>query len=424
MKYDHSKIEKKWQKIWAKNNYQAHQAKNFSKKKKFYILDMFPYPSGDGLHVGHAEGYTATDIYSRYLRLNNFNVLHPMGWDAFGLPAENYAIQRKLHPAAATQKNIDRFKKQAQALGFSYDWQREISTCDPEYYKWTQWIFLKLFERGLAYQSVKPINWCPSCKTGLANEDLEDGKCERCKSLIERKPMRQWVLKITDYADRLLEDLKLLDWPENVKQIQKNWVGKSLGYEFEFAVAGQAKKIKTFTTRLDTIFGVSFLVLAPEHPLAEEIASQGLKAKVKDYIQEAVNKTDLQREAEKDKTGVFTGAYAINPANQKRVPIWVADYVMMGYGTGAVMGVPAHDQRDFDFAQKFGLEIIEVISTDGKKHQLDRAYIGEGVLINSGPFDRVSAEKASAKIANFIGAKKAVYYKLEDWVFDRQRYWG
>ena len=445
--YNHQKIEKKWQKVWKQNKFKNWTAGNFSKKKKFYILDMFPYPSGDGLHVGHIEGYTATDIYSRYLRMNGFNVLHPMGFDAFGLPAENYAIKNKVHPTVVTQRNISHFKAQMEMMGLSYDWQRELQTCDPEYYKWTQWIVLQMFHHGLAYQSVRPINWCPSCKTGLANEDLENGRCERCGSEIERRPMRQWFLKITDYADRLLEDLEILNWPEGVKEMQKNWIGKSHGYEFEFVVqmdaddtpiktdSNQRKSafhqqkyasIRTFTTRLDTIFGATFLVLAPEHPLAENLATPEHKNRIFQYINQSKNKTDLVREVEKEKTGVFTGSYAINPANQKRIPVWVADYVMMGYGTGAVMGVPAHDERDFAFAKKFNLEIIEVISPDGKKHLLEEAFtdVDSGFLINSGPFDRMPPIPAQEKIANFINAQKTVHYKLEDWGFDRQRYWG
>ena len=424
--YNHQKIEKKWQKAWKQSKFRNWTAENFSRKKKFYILDMFPYPSGDGLHVGHIEGYTATDIYSRYLRMNGFNVLHPMGFDAFGLPAENYAIKNKVHPAVVTQKNINHFKAQMEMMGLSYDWQRELQTCDPEYYKWTQWIVLQMFHHGLAYQSVRPINWCPSCKTGLANEDLENGKCERCGSDIERRPMRQWFLKITDYADRLLEDLGALDWPEGVKEMQKNWIGKSHGYEFEFAVPGHEEKIRTFTTRLDTIFGVTFLVLAPEHSLAEKLTTEEHRNRILQYVSQSKNKTDLAREVEKEKTGVFTGSYAVNPANQKRIPVWVADYVMMGYGTGAIMGVPAHDERDFAFAKKFNLEIIEVISPDGKEHSLDEAFTDTetGFLINSGPFDRMSPMPAQEKIANFINAQKTVHYKLEDWGFDRQRYWG
>ncbi len=424
--YDHNKIEKKWQSIWKKEKFKNWRAENFSKKKKFYILDMFPYPSGDGLHVGHIEGYTATDIYSRYLRMNGFNVLHPMGFDAFGLPAENYAIKNKVHPAQVTQKNISHFKAQMEMMGLSYDWQRDLQTCDPEYYKWTQWIVLQLFHHGLAYQSVRPVNWCPSCKTGLANEDLENGRCERCGSEIERRPMRQWFLKITDYADRLLEDLDALNWPEGVKEMQRNWIGKSRGYEFEFAVPGHEEKITTFTTRLDTIFGATFLVLAPEHHLVEKLATNEHKNRVLQYVNQSKNKTDLAREQEKEKTGVFTGSYAINPANQKIIPVWVADYVMMGYGTGAVMGVPAHDERDFAFAKKFGLEIIQVISEDGRESRLDEAYTNNdsGVLINSGPFDRMPPIPAQEKIANFINAQKTVHYKLEDWGFDRQRYWG
>lgn len=424
--YNPTKIEKKWQTEWKKNNFKIWASENLSQKKKFYILDMFPYPSGDGLHVGHIEGYTATDIYSRFLRMRGFNVLHPMGFDAFGLPAENYAIKNKVHPAEITYKNIKRFKQQLEMVGLSYDWQRDLATCDPEYYKWTQWIVLKLFEKGLAYQSTRPINWCPSCKTGLANEDLENGRCERCKSEIERKPMRQWFLKITDYAERLLKDLDLLDWPESIKEMQRNWIGRSEGYEFEFQTLGHENKIKVFTTRLDTIFGVTFLVLAPEHPLVEVLTTPEYRERVKHYVNQAKNKTEMAREIEKEKTGVFTGAYVVNPANHKKVPIWVADYVMMNYGTGAVMGVPAHDERDFAFAKKFGLEIVQVISQDGKESVLEEAYtdVSSGILINSGPFDRTEAIPAQAKIANFMGAQKTIHYKLEDWGFDRQRYWG
>ncbi|MDD4271436.1 MAG: leucine--tRNA ligase [Patescibacteria group bacterium] len=358
-KYDHKKIEQKWQKHWQKEKlYQTGEDKT---KPKFYILDMFPYPSGAGLHVGHPKGYIATDIFARAKMMQGYNVLHPMGWDAFGLPAENYAIQNKIHPRIATEKNIDTFKKQLGKLGFTYDWNREINTTDPEFYKWTQWTFIKMFERGLAYESNEPVNWCPSCKTVLSNEDLEDGKCERCGSVIERKPMRQWVLKITDYAERMLNDLeKLPDWEESIKEMQKNWIGKSEGAEVNFKIGEEIATV--FTTRPDTLFGATFFVMAPEHPLIKKITTAEQKKEVEKYIKAAAGKSDMERtELAKEKTGVFTGSYAINPVNREKIPVYIADYVMMGYGTGAIMAVPAHDERDWEFAKKYNIPIKEVI---------------------------------------------------------------
>ncbi|MDP2736587.1 MAG: leucine--tRNA ligase, partial [bacterium] len=358
-KYNHKKIEPKWQKHWDKEK--LYKTSESSDKSKFYILDMFPYPSGVGLHVGHPKGYIATDIFARAKMMQGFNVLHPMGWDAFGLPAENYAIQNKIHPRVATEDNIKTFKKQLLKLGFTYDWDREINTTDPEFYKWTQWTFIKMFERGLAYESNEPVNWCPSCKTVLSNEDLENGKCERCGTVIERKPMRQWVLKITDYAERMLKDLeKLPFWEESIKEMQKNWIGKSEGAEVDFIIDGE--KVTVFTTRPDTLFGATYFVLSPEHPLVEKITTPEQKNEVEKYVNVAKNKSDLERtELQKEKTGVFTGAYAINPVNKEKIPVYIADYVMMGYGTGAIMAVPAHDERDWEFAKKYGLKIIEVV---------------------------------------------------------------
>ena len=412
MSYQPNKIEPKWQKIWAKDNYKIWHTSDKPKKKHIYILDMFPYPSGEGLHVGHIEGYTASDILSRYYRMKGYDVLHPMGWDAFGLPAENYAIKTKKNPKEVVTKNVKYFRKQLQAMGFSYDWQREVNTTDPNYYKWTQWIFLQFYKHGLAYEDEISVNWCPSCKTVLADEEVVGGKCDRCDTLVERKKLKQWVLKITAYADKLLKDLDLLDWPERVKTMQRNWIGRSEGVDIEFKIIGHEEHIKIFTTRADTIFGATYLVLAPEHPLIKKITSESSSSEVKNYIEKASQKSDFERQAEvKEKSGVFTGAYAINPANRERVPIWVSDYVLMSYGTGAIMGVPAHDERDLQFAEQFRLPVKEVISSDG-------------ILINSGPFNGTPSKIAQEKIALYIGGKKNVRYKLRDWIFSRQRYWG
>lgn len=574
-KYDHNKIEKKWQKEWVKKK--LYKTADASEKPKFYILDMFPYPSGEGLHVGHPKGYIATDIVSRMKRMQGFNVLHPMGFDAFGLPAENYAIKTKTNPMDSVAKNVARYKKQLEIIGFDYDWSREINTTDSKYYKWTQWIFLKLLEKGLAYESFEPINWCPSCKTGLANEDVEDGKCERCGSVVEKKPMRQWVLKITDYADRLLADLDKLDWPESIKESQRNWIGRSEGAEIEFAVLGRKEKLKVFTTRPDTLFGVTYVVLAPEHEFVTEILKHRENLKNHDevvkYVAQARVMTQIERtDAKKDKTGVRLGdVMVINPANNERVPVYVADYVLEGYGTGAVMAVPAHDDRDFAFAKKYKLPIRYVVEPkflgtqgDGaahlnepfirreavciivrnpkngtylcnswknfdmhglfsggieegedivetarreileetgyknlkfirqspiaintffyqrvkkqnrhahfrfaffdleneeripvseeeaaiheivwkKREELkdfftvfegtfmlnildgDPAYIDKGILADSGKFSGMTSEEAMKKITESVGGKWVVKYKLKDWVFSRQRYWG
>lgn len=427
MSYNFSKIEKKWQKIWAKNNFECWHAGESRKKKKIYVLDMFPYPSGDGLHVGHVEGYTASDIMSRYYRMKGFNVLHPMGWDAFGLPAENYAIKIKTHPRLVVAKNIKLFKKQLQRLGFSYDWQREINTTDSEYYKWTQWIFLQLFKKGLAYEAEVPVNWCVSCKTVLANEEVDKGHCVRCESVVERKNLKQWILRITSYAERLLEDLEDLDWPEKTKLMQRNWIGRSEGAEIEFPIVNSDLKIKVFTTRADTVPGITYLVLAPEHPLIKMLEARIYNiAAVKEYIGQTKHKSELERITEtKAKTGVqLQGITAVNPFNKKELPIFISDYVLASYGTGAVMAVPAHDDRDFAFAKKFRLPIIEVVSENGRPQDLKSAYTGDGVMINSGDLDNLPNHIAKDRIIELIGGKKKVNYKLHDWIFSRQRYWG
>ena len=372
--YPFEDIEKKWQKRWEKEQtFRVFEDERFSKEKRRYVLDMFPYPSGAGLHVGHPEGYTATDIYCRYLRMNGYNVLHPMGFDAFGLPAENYAIQTGTHPAITTYANIERFRSQIKALGFSYDWSREVITCDPDYYRWTQWIFLQLFKQGLAYEAEMPINFCPSCKTGLANEEVKDGHCDRCGTKVVRKRIRQWVLKITAYAERLLNDLDKLDWPEPIKLMQRNWIGKSEGASVIFAIEGFGETLEVYTTRPDTLFGATYMVLAPEHPFVLKITSPGQRGAVEAYIEEAASKSDLERtDLAKDKTGVFTGAYAINPVNGERIPIWISDYVLISYGTGAIMAVPAPDSRDWDFAKKFSLPIVQVVAQPGESGPFDR----------------------------------------------------
>ena len=424
--YNHAETEKKWQKIWE--DQKVFEARGNSDKKQ-YILDMFPYPSGAGLHVGHPLGYIATDVLSRYYRMKGFDVLHPMGWDAFGLPAENFAIKNKIHPSVAVAENVKRFREQLGEFGFSYDWSREINTTDPEYYKWTQWIFLKLFERGLAYESDAPINWCPKDKTGLANEEVVDGKCDRCGTPVEKKNIRQWVLKITEYAEQLLQDLDGLNWPKKIIDMQRNWIGKSSGANIRFDVKGSKRRIEVFTTRPDTLFGVTYVVLAPEHKLLADIVDPLQKAGVESYIKRATNKSDLERtELAKEKTGIFTGAYAINPLTQEEVPIWIADYVLGSYGTGAVMAVPAHDERDFEFATKFGLGVKQVITPDGLPHDLKEAFVDAGTLIHSGDFDGKNSAEAGALIVKKLEALGAgettTHYKLHDWIFSRQRYWG
>lgn len=423
--YNHKVVEKKWQKHWDEHQLFKTNVEDFSKPKA-YILDMFPYPSGEGLHVGHPEGYTATDIISRYKRMQGFNVLHPMGWDAFGLPAEQFALETGNHPARFTKQNIDNFRRQIKALGLSYDWSREISTTDPEYYKWTQWIFTQLYEHDLAYVAEMPVNWCEALGTVLSNEEVIDGKSERGGHPVIRVPMRQWVLKITAYAERLLEDLELVDWPESTKEMQRNWIGKSVGAEVIFKVAQHDKEFSVFTTRSDTLFGATYCVLAPEHPFVLDIASAEQKPAIEAYIEKASRKSDLERtELAKKKTGVFTGAYAINPVNGKEVPIWIADYVLSTYGTGAIMAVPAHDQRDYEFAKMFDLDIIPVL--DGGDLSIE-AFIGDGLHINSGFIDGMDKETAIKTMNQWLkdqglGEEKTTY-KLRDWLFSRQRYWG
>lgn len=443
MAYPFSTIEPKWQKYWEENKtFKTVEDKNYPKDKRLYILDMFPYPSGDGLHVGHPEGYTATDIYSRFLRMSGYNVLHPMGFDSFGLPAENYAIKTGVHPLITTRKNMETFRKQIKSIGLSYDWDREISTSEESYYKWTQWIFLQLFKKGLAYEKEAPINWCPSCLTGLANEEVKDGKCERCGAQIQRKNLRQWILKITEYAERLLEDLDELDWPESIKIMQKNWIGKSTGAEVDFALVDKdgketGQKIKVYTTRPDTIFGATYMVLAPEHELVKIITTSSQEKAVAAYIEEAAKKSDLERtDLAKSKTGVFTGAYAINPLTEQKIPVWISDYILISYGTGAIMAVPAHDERDFEFAAQFNLPKIKVVANEEEWESGKRDFSEEpkacttedGYSVNSKQFDGLKTEEAKTKITEHLEslglAKRAVNYKLRDWIFSRQRYWG
>ena len=423
--YDHQSIEKKWQKRWLEEKTFRCDTSDFS-KPKYYVLDMFPYPSGNGLHVGHPEGYTATDIIARKKRMEGYNVLHPMGWDAFGLPAEQFALQTGHHPAEFTKKNINHFREQIQSLGFSYDWDREISTADPSYYKWTQWIFTQLYKKGLAYVDEIPVNWCPELKTVLANEEVIDGKSERGGYPVIRKPMRQWVLKITAYAERLLKDLDEVDWPTSTKEMQRNWIGKSQGANVVFKIDGHDKEFTVFTTRCDTLFGATYCVMAPEHPFVSDITTSGQKEAVEAYQKLCQTKSDLERtDLNKDKTGVFTGAYAINPVNGKKVPIWISDYVLASYGTGAIMAVPAHDTRDYEFAKKFGIEIIPVLEGGNIEEE---AFTGDGVHINSEWLNGLNKEEAIAKMTQWLEENKVgeakVTYKLRDWLFSRQRYWG
>ena len=432
-KYPFETIEPKWQKYWETNKtFKAVEDEKFPKEKRKYVLDMFPYPSAAGLHVGHPEGYTATDIYCRYLRMNGYNVLHPMGFDSFGLPAENYAIKTGTHPKTTTNANIQKFTQQIKSLGFSYDWDRCVSTCEPDYYKWTQWIFLQLYKKGLAYEAQTPINWCPSCLTGLANEEVKEGKCERCGAQVTHKTIRQWILKITDYADRLDKDLEGLDWPESVKAMQHNWIGKSTGAEVSFTIADKDgkptdKNLTVYTTRCDTLFGATYMVVSPEHKIIPDITTSEQEEVVKKYQEEAAKKSDLERtDLAKDKTGVFSGSYAINPVNKKLIPIWIADYVLISYGTGAIMAVPAHDERDWEFAKKFNLPIIEVLKSDVDVQK--QAWTQDGIHINSEFLDGLNKKDAIEKMLDFLEenkiGKKAVNYKLRDWVFSRQRYWG
>lgn len=433
--YQAAPVEKKWQERWEKTGLYKTDLDS-TDKPKYYILDMFPYPSGAGLHVGHPKGYIATDVFARLKMLQGFNVLHPMGWDAFGLPAENFALKNKVHPRISTEQNIATYKRQLKLLGFTYDWDLEINTTDPAYYKWTQWIFVKLFEAGLAYESYEPINWCPVDKTGLANEDLEDGKCERCGSVVEKKPMRQWVLAITKYADRLLNDLDKLDkWEPAIKEMQRNWIGRSEGAELDFKIAGTPQVIRVFTTRVDTIFGCTYVVLAPENRLVEELRPM-IKNwnQVFDYVEKVKNKSDLERtDLNKDKSGVLLeGVKAVNPFNGEEVAVYIADYVLNSYGTGAVMAVPAHDERDFEFAKKYDLEIRESINDAraeaNKVANAELPMVEEGGLVNSGDFSGLKSADARSKMTAWLKKSKngdgKINYKLKDWVFSRQRYWG
>lgn len=450
MKYDHKAIEAKWQEYWLKNK--TFKVEVDATKPKYYVLDMFPYPSGSGLHVGHVEGYTATDIVARYRRQKGYNVLHPMGWDSFGLPAEQFAIRTGTHPEITTRKNIDTYRRQLRSLGFSYDWDREIATSDPDYYKWTQWIFTKLYEKGLAYEAEMYVNYCPALGTVLANEEIENGRTKEGGHPIERRPLRQWVLKITAYAERLLEDLELLDWPESLKKLQINWIGRSEGARIDFGIKDRSDKITVFTTRHDTIFGATFVVLAPEHPLVDTLTSDEMRSAVADYKKAASSKSDLDRtDLSKEKTGTFIGAYAINPATGKEIPIWIADYVLINYGSGAIMAVPSHDQRDFEFAQAFDLDVIPLFEPDaeevknsvptGSSPEAFRrqilegkvCWIGEGTYINSSGSEisldgMEGTDSAKKKVAEWLEAKgigkATITYKLRDWLFSRQRYWG
>lgn len=426
-RYNHAAVEKKWQEFWEKNPINPKD----EKKEKYYCLDMFPYPSGSGLHVGHWRGYVISDAWSRYQVIKGKYVIHPMGWDAFGLPAENYAIKMGIHPSITTKKNVENIKRQLQQINAIYDWDMEVNTTDPNFYKWTQWIFVKMFEKGLAYEKEFPINWCPSCKTGLANEEVVDGKCERCGTAVTKKNLRQWMLKITEYADRLLDDLQELDWPEKVKKMQAEWIGRSYGAEVDFALEGRDDKITVFTTRPDTLYGATFLVLAPEHPMVQKICTDAQREKVEAYISMAANKSNVERMAvnDKDKTGEFTGAYAINPLNGEKCAIWISDYVLADHGTGAIMCVPAHDARDFAFAKKFDLPIVQVISKDGKEEVLEEAYTeASGIMINSGEWNGRESSELKVEAANEVEkrgfGRKTVSFKLRDWVFSRQRYWG
>ncbi|MBC5879644.1 leucine--tRNA ligase, partial [Bacillus pumilus] len=424
MSFQHREIEKKWQDYWL--THKTFATSDSEDKPKFYALDMFPYPSGAGLHVGHPEGYTATDILSRMKRMQGYDVLHPMGWDAFGLPAEQYALDTGNDPAVFTEENINNFRRQIQSLGFSYDWDREINTTDPNYYKWTQWIFLKLYEKGLAYIDEVPVNWCPALGTVLANEEVIDGKSERGGHPVERRPMKQWMLKITAYADRLLEDLEDIDWPESIKDMQRNWIGRSEGAHVHFEIEGHDEQFTVFTTRPDTLFGATYAVLAPEHALVEKITTATQKEAVEAYIKEIQSKSDLERtDLAKTKTGIFTGAYAVNPLNGEKMPIWIADYVLATYGTGAIMAVPAHDERDYEFAKTFDLPIKAVVEGGDIEEE---AYTGDGKHINSDFLDGLGKEEAIEKVIAWLEehqkGEKKVTYRLRDWLFSRQRYWG
>ena len=424
--YNYSAIEKKWRARWEVTPINV----NDGKKPKYYCLDMFPYPSGTGLHVGHWRGYVISDVWSRYQMLKGHYVIHPMGWDAFGLPAENFAIKTGQHPSVSTEKNIDNIRRQIKEIAAVYDWDMELNTTDPDFYKWTQWIFARMFEKGLAYEKEMPINWCPSCKTGIANEEVVNGRCERCGEEVTKKNLRQWMLKITEYGDRLLDDLDKLDWPEKVKKMQSEWIGRSYGAEVDFKIDGKDKSVTVYTTRPDTLHGATFLVLAPEHDLAIELATDETKTAVEEYIYRSSTRSNVDRMQDKEKTGVFTGSYAVNPLNGNKLPVWLSDYVLADYGTGAIMCVPAHDTRDFEFASKFGLPVVQVISKDGSEAgPLTEAYTEtEGILINSGEWNGRGSADVKAEAPDIIEkmgiGRKRKNYKLRDWVFSRQRYWG
>ncbi|HIB02683.1 MAG TPA: leucine--tRNA ligase [Candidatus Marinimicrobia bacterium] len=423
--YDHHNIEQKWQRYWEGNK--TFKAVEVKSKPKYYILDMFPYPSGQGLHVGHPLGYTATDVVARYKRMKGFNVLHPMGWDAFGLPAEQYALQTGTHPAVTTANNINNFRRQIKAIGLSYDWDREIDTTDPKYYKWTQWIFLQLFKKDLAYEAEVPVNWCPELGTVLANEEVIDGKSERGGHPVYRVPMRQWILKITEYSESLLKGLNELDWPEGIKELQRNWIGRSEGAEVIFQLPSIDDTVTVFTTRPDTLFGATYLVLAPEHPLVKRLTAPNKKKQIHDYVEKTLRKSDLVRtELEKEKTGVYLGSFAVNPANEEHIPIWISDYVLMTYGTGAIMAVPGEDQRDWDFAKKFDLPIVRTVQPPDKFE--GEAYLNDGPAINSEFLNGLTMDDAKHKMINWLEENKkgkpTIQYKLRDWLFSRQRYWG
>jgi leucyl-tRNA synthetase len=425
--YNPQELEPKWRAYWTSQR--LHEARDEDPRPKYYCLDMFPYPSGSGLHVGHWRSYVLPDCWSRYKWLQGYNVLHPMGWDAFGSPAENDAIKKGIHPTVGTAANVENFKRQLQEIGAMYDWSREVNTTDPDYYKWTQWIFVQMFKRGLAYKAFMPINWCPSCKTGISNEDVVNGRCERCGTEVTRKEMYQWMLRITKYAQRLLDGLQNLDWPEKVKTMQTNWIGRSEGAEVTFQAVAQDNSqhpLKVFTTRPDTLFGATYMVLAPEHPLVPKLATAAQRAAVDAYIEKAKNESDVDRAANTEKTGVFTGAFAINPVNQERIPIWISDYVLMAYGTGAIMAVPAHDERDYEFAKTFGLEIREVITTE--QGIAKEASVGEGTMVNSGAFTGKPSAQGRKEIVQWLESqgigRGTINYRLRDWVFSRQRYWG
>ena len=428
--YNHKAIEKKWRERWEQNPVNLKADEKGNKREKYYCLDMFPYPSGNGLHVGHWRGYVISDVWSRFKMMQGYYLIHPMGWDAFGLPAENYAIKMGVHPSKSTAENVENFKRQLNDISAIYDWDREVNTTDPEFYKWTQWIFVKMFKEGLAYEKEFPINWCPSCKTGLANEEVVNGKCERCGAEVTKKNLRQWMLRITKYADRLLNDLDKLDWPEKVKKMQAEWIGKSYGAEVQFPVEGKDEKITVYTTRPDTLHGATFMVLAPEHAMAKELATDETREAVEKYIYDASMKSNVDRLQDKEKTGVFTGSYAINPLNGKKTPIWLSDYVLADYGTGAIMCVPAHDDRDFEFAKKFDIPIIQVIAKDGKEiENMTEAYTeASGTMINSGEWNGMESavlKKEAPEMIEKMGiGRKTVNFKLRDWVFSRQRYWG